>query len=95
MLTVCLDAVARLALAVGRDERAARLAGAAEGLRRRARMRTWPMMRYLEAEVAAEGRRKLGSEHFDRAFAAGLPLKQRQAVEEAHALHDASLESRG
>jgi tetratricopeptide (TPR) repeat protein len=95
MLTVCLDAVARLAFAAGRAEPAARLAGAAEGLRRRARMRTWPMMRYLEAEVAAEGRRKLGPEHFDQAFTAGLALTQREAVEEAHALHDASAGPRG
>ena len=95
MLTVCLDAVARLAFAVGRAEPAARLAGAAEGLRRRARMRTWPLMRYLEAEVAAEGRRELGPEHFNQAFTAGLALTQRQALEEAHALHDASAEPLG
>jgi predicted ATPase len=88
MLTLCLDAFARLAFAAGSAEPAARLAGAAEGLRQRGGMRTWPMMRYLESEVAAEGREALGAERFDQAFAAGLPLMQREAVAEARALRE-------
>jgi hypothetical protein len=89
ILTLCLDAFARLGFAAGSAEHAARLAGAAEGLRQRGGMRTWPMMRYLEAEVAADGRQALGAERFDQAFTAGLPLTQREAVAEAHALRDA------
>jgi tetratricopeptide (TPR) repeat protein len=90
LLTLCLDAFARLAFAAGSAEPAAHLAGAAEGLRRRGGMRTWPMMRYLEAEVAAEGREALGAQRFDQAFAAGLPLTQREAVAEARALREAA-----
>jgi tetratricopeptide (TPR) repeat protein len=90
ILTLCLDAFARLAFAVGRPEPAARLAGAAEGLRRRRGIRTWPIVRYLEAEVAVEGRRALGADRFDQAFTAGLPLTQRDAVAEAHALREAA-----
>jgi hypothetical protein len=88
LLTLCLDSFARLAFAAGGAEPAARLAGAAEGLRRRSGIRTWPIVRYLEAEVAEAGREALGAEHFDQAFAAGLPLTQRQAVTEARALRD-------
>ena len=90
LLTLCLDAFALLAFAADSAEPAARLAGAAEGLRRRGGIRTWPMMRYLEAEVAAEGRTALGAERFDRAFAAGLALTQQEAVAEARALREAA-----
>jgi hypothetical protein len=38
-------AYARLALAEGDPERAARLEGAAEGLRQRSGLRAWPMLR--------------------------------------------------
>jgi hypothetical protein len=85
----CLDALARLGFAAGDAARAARLAGASEGLRRRSGRRTWPIMRYFEADVAAEGRRALGAERFDEAFAAGLPLTQREAVAAARGLRDA------
>jgi hypothetical protein len=90
VLTVCLDASARLAFAAGSAEPAARLAGAAEGLRRRSGIRTWPIVRYLEAEVAAEGREVLGAKRFDQAFTAGLALTQREALAEAHALREAA-----
>jgi hypothetical protein len=80
--------------AAGSAEPAARLAGAAEGLRRRGGMRTWPMMRQLEADVAAEGRRALGEQRFDQAFAAGLPLTQREAVAAAHACRTRARHSR-
>jgi|SRR6187200_921205 hypothetical protein len=42
-------------------------------------------MRYFESEVAAKGRQALGTERFDQAFTAGLPLTQREAVAEARA----------
>ena len=44
-VTLCLTAFARLALAEGDPERAALLAGAAEGLRQRAGLRAWPALR--------------------------------------------------
>jgi len=50
---------APLAFAEGNPERAALLAGAAEGLRRRAGFSTWPMLRRGEAELAAEIRQAL------------------------------------
>jgi hypothetical protein len=90
MLTLCLDAFARLAFAAGKPEPAARLAGAAEGLRRRGGIRSWPVVRYFESEVAAEGREALGPERFDQAFAAGLSLTQRDAIAEARALREAA-----
>jgi hypothetical protein len=48
------------------------------------------MMRALEADVAARGRRALGAERFNQAFAAGLPLRQREAIAEARALREAT-----
>jgi len=89
ILTVCLDAFARLGFAAGKAEPAARLAGVAEGLRRRSRIRTSPTVRYFEDEVVAQGREVLGAERFDQAFAFGLPLTQREAVAEVRGLRDA------
>ncbi len=43
-------------------------------------------MRYLEAEVAAEGREILGAERFAAGFVTGLSLTQREAVADAQAL---------
>jgi len=43
-VTLCLAAFAQLAFAAGDPGRAALLAGAAEGLRRRVGLRTWPML---------------------------------------------------
>ena len=80
----------RLAFAVGRAEPAARLGRRGRGLRRRSGIRTWALARYIETDVAAEGRRALGDEHFDEVFATGLPLTQRDAVAEAHALCEAA-----
>ncbi len=86
----CLDALARLAFAAGKPEPAARRAGAAEGLRRRGGIRSWPVVRYFESQVAAEGRASLGAERFDQAFTAGLSLTQRDAIAEAHTLTEAA-----
>jgi hypothetical protein len=46
-VTLILAAFAQLALTEGDPERAALLAGAAEGLQRRAGLRTWPMLRQV------------------------------------------------
>ena len=62
---------------------AARLAGAAEGMRRRAGLRVWPTLRYAEAELVARLRQTLGAERFDQAFSAGSGLSRREAVTDA------------
>jgi predicted ATPase len=79
-VTLCLAAFAGLALVEGDPERAALLAGAAEGLRRRAGRRTWPSLRRGEAEVVAQVRGALGPSRFEEVFAAGSRLNFREAV---------------
>jgi predicted ATPase len=79
-LALGLAAFARLALTDGDPERAALLAGAVDGLRRRAGVRAWPMLRGPEAELVAQIREALGADRFDHAFAAGSELDEHQAV---------------
>ena len=79
-VTVCLAAHARLAFAQDDPERAARLQGAAEGLRGRIGLRVWPTLRQGEAELITQARQTLGTERFDQAFSAGSALSQREAV---------------
>jgi predicted ATPase/class 3 adenylate cyclase len=79
-VTLCLAAFAQLAFAEGDPERAALLAGAAEGLRSRAGLRTWPMLRRGEADLVTQIRQALGDGRFGQAFAAGSALSQQQAV---------------
>jgi hypothetical protein len=79
-VTMCLSAYAWLALADGDPERAARLQGAAEGLRRRIGLRAWPILRPVEADLVGRVRERLGEERFHQAFTAGSRLSQRQAV---------------
>jgi hypothetical protein len=79
-MTLCLAALARLAFVAGDLERAALVAGAAEGLRRRVDLRAWPLLRRGEAALLAQVRQALGADRFDQAFAAGSRLTQRQAV---------------
>jgi predicted ATPase len=79
-VTLCLAAFARLAFVEGDAERAALLAGAAEGLRRRVGRRAWPMLRRGEAELVAQVREAMGTDRFDQVFAAGARLTLREAV---------------
>jgi hypothetical protein len=79
-VTLCLAAFALLAFVEGNPERAALLAGAADGLRRRAGRRTWPPLRRGEAEVVAQARGALGPNRFEEVFAAGSRLNLREAV---------------
>jgi ATP/maltotriose-dependent transcriptional regulator MalT len=79
-VTLCLAALVQLALAEGDAERAALLAGAAEGLRQRVGLRAWPLQRQGEAELVGHVRQALGADQFDRVFAAGVQLSQQQAV---------------
>jgi predicted ATPase len=78
-VSLTLTAVALLAFARGDPERAALLAGAAEGLRRRAGLRRWPMPP-RERDLVAEVRQALGADRFDELFAAGTRLRQGEAV---------------
>jgi predicted ATPase len=79
-VSLCLAAMARLALAEGDPERAALVAGAAEGLSRRAGIRAWPTQLRDEAALRSELRRTLGADGLDRAFTTGSQLSQREAV---------------
>jgi len=79
-VTLCLDGYAQLAFADGDPERAARLKGAAEGLRQRVGLQSWPLLRRVEAELTAQIRHQLGAGPFDQAFSAGSRLTQQQAV---------------
>jgi hypothetical protein len=69
--TWCLAAFARLALAEGDPERAALAAGAADGLRQRAGLRAWPILRRGEADLAAQLRQVLGTTRFKQVFDSG------------------------
>ena len=89
-MTLCLAAFARWALVAGDPERAALVAGAAEGLRRRAGLRAWPMLRQGEAELVAQVRQALGADRFDQVSAAGARLTQRDAVAAARDRRGAS-----
>jgi hypothetical protein len=64
----------------GDAERAALLAGAAEGLRRRVGLRAWPLQRQGEAELVAQIRQALGPDRFEEVFAVGARLNQQEAV---------------
>ena len=79
VVTLCLAGYAQLALADDPD-RAARLEGAAEGLRRRVGLPAWPHLRPVEGELVARVRDRLGGISFDHAFSAGSVLTQREAV---------------
>jgi hypothetical protein len=79
-VALCLAGFARLALAHGDPERAALIAGAAEGLLKRAGLRAWPMLRRGEAELEARVRDALGEDRFERLFATGSQLKQQEAL---------------
>ncbi|GAA1239546.1 hypothetical protein GCM10009608_87580 [Pseudonocardia alaniniphila] len=81
-LTLCLAAFARLAFVEGDPERAALLAGAVEGLRRRVGLRALPLplLRQDEAELVAQVRQALGADRFSRPYDAGSRLSQQEAV---------------
>ena len=79
-LTLCLTAFAQLAFVRGEGERAALLAGAAEGLRQRVGLRAWPLQQQGEAQMVAQIRQALGADQFDQGFAAGVRLNRQQAI---------------
>jgi hypothetical protein len=65
-VTLCLTAFAQLAFVAGHGDRAALLAGAAEGLRERVGLRAWPPQREGEAQTIGQIRQALGANRFDR-----------------------------
>jgi tetratricopeptide (TPR) repeat protein len=81
VFALCLVGFARFYLKTGDAEKAARLAGAAEGLRRRVGLKVWPPLRRGEAELGEELRLALGRERFDTLCAEGARLNQREALE--------------
>jgi predicted ATPase len=88
-LTLCLTAFAQLAFVEGDPERAALLAGAAEGLRRRVGLRAWPLQRQGEAQMVGQIRQALGADPFDQVFAAAARLNRREAVAAVRDRHGA------
>jgi tetratricopeptide (TPR) repeat protein len=89
LVTLSLAAFAQLAFAEGNPERAALLAAAAEGLRRRVGLWVWPSHRRPEADLMAQLRQALGTARFDQVFAAGARLTRREAVAAARDRHPA------
>jgi predicted ATPase len=79
-VTLCLAAFAWLVFVEGDVERAALVAGAAEGLRQRVGLGVWPTVRQAEAALVAQIRQALGGDRFDELFAAGGLLSQQQTV---------------
>ncbi len=79
-VTLSLAAFAQLAFAEGDPGRAALLAGATEGLRRRAGLGVWPEPQRGEADLATQIRQVLGAGRFDQVHAAGARLSRRDAV---------------
>ena len=79
-VTLCLTAFAQLAFVEGDGERAALLAGAAEGLRQRVGLRAWPLQRQGEAQMVAQIRQALDANRFEEVFAAGVRLNRRDVV---------------
>jgi predicted ATPase len=79
-LALGLIAFARLALADGDPGRAALLVSAAAGLRRRAGLQVWPVLRRGEAELTAQIREALRAGAFDEKYAAGARLSRAEAV---------------
>jgi ATP/maltotriose-dependent transcriptional regulator MalT len=79
-LSFCLVALANLALADGNARLAATALGAADGLRARAGLRAWPMLRPGEADLRARIERNLGSENFKEAFANGSQSDRGEAI---------------
>jgi predicted ATPase len=81
MASFCLVTVANLALAEGDAHKAAIALGAADGLRNRAGLRAWPMLRPREARLLSRVKSACPPEEFSEAFAAGAQLSLRQAID--------------
>jgi tetratricopeptide (TPR) repeat protein len=93
-VTLCLTAFAQLAFVEGDGERAALLAGAAEGLRRRVGLRALILLRQGEAQMVAQIRQAVDADRFDQGFAAGTRLNRREAVAAVHDQQGAGTQGR-
>jgi len=80
MVTFCLVAYVQLALAEGDPGRAALALGAADGLRGRAGLHAWPMLRPGEAKLLTRVEQAFDSDQFEEAFATGSQLNRREAI---------------
>jgi non-specific serine/threonine protein kinase len=83
-----LDALAELATANGHVERAVRLAGAADRLRRRQGTQSWPLLARRRKEWLTRARTSLGEDTFGLLWRAGGEMSVEHAVELA--LHDSA-----
>ena len=79
-LSFALIAYAELALAEADNRRAAMALGAADGLRKRAGLRAWPLIRQSESELIARLVEETDPEIYRDAFAAGSELHARDAL---------------
>jgi hypothetical protein len=75
-----LDCSAALALAEGDPDRAALLAGATDGLRRRSGLRVYASMRG-DRDLAAAVREATGGQRFDELFGTGAGLRRADVVD--------------
>jgi predicted ATPase len=75
-----LVAYAQLTLADGDTRRAAMALGAADGLRKRAGLRAWPLTRRSEADLVTRVAQQTDPEIYKDAFAAGSELHPRDAL---------------
>ncbi|MPZ49398.1 MAG: tetratricopeptide repeat protein [Dehalococcoidia bacterium] len=81
LLTFCLVAYAKLAAARGEPRQAALALGAVEGLRARAGLRPWPLVRPGEAELLAGVKQAFPPDQFQDAFVTGSQLSRREAID--------------
>ena len=80
-LTFALLSCAELALAEGAALRAASALGAVDGLRQRAGLQAWPLLRRSEAELVVRAQQASDPAAFKEAFAAGSAFSQREVVD--------------
>jgi hypothetical protein len=79
-LSFALIAYAELALAEADNRRAAMALGAADGLRKRAGLRAWPLIRQSESDLTVRLVQQTDPAIYDDAFAAGSQLHARDAL---------------
>ena len=79
-LSFALIAYAELTLAEADTRRAAMALGAADGLRKRAGLRAWPLIRHSESELIARLVQHTDPEVYKDAFTAGSELHSRDAL---------------
>ena len=79
-VSLILAAFAQLAVAEGDLEQSALLASAAEGVCQKAGLRAWPATPRREGDRATQIPQALGASRFDKLFAAGARLSQRETV---------------